>query len=1108
MIITHPRLLSFETPLGGETVVRIAAPRSAHGQKAARVIRDTLQSKEAQVEWHDDPEGSFMRTANGPIIVMGNLADNQCIRELYHHSLCVTDLCYPGPGGSELRTLGNPWGTGHNVILIGYSDEEGAAQAAQGFIGKISDSIPHLRELNITRLPIADVDLAEYRAYQLPETAPEVANTMESDNIGYVYYLTGEPALGEVYRQAWQAILSCGYERTENVVQSHLFSLWRFLPWRLIEHTGLFDDKERLAITRYLYGWAQSDEGWRHVANHPHTQRPHNPQGNHQLIPALALMHVANYFETHYPELPGPDRWREAGRQAFRAYGSSWKPICGGLCHGIAMSLPIILEYGLIDPEHRFFQQGGARQAAEYALAIVNNDGWIPAAGDSGVTRQFPGPILRIAADFLHEGRYKYLHDRAPYERRFGWQPSLCRAYDSGVSPEMPRDHLGVKVIPVDPLLYHVWEQEPEIAADFVTTPPSAPIEQCFDVIAVRTGWDLADDYLLIDGLGGGGHAYDDASAILDYARLGVSMIVQEDSLLYTAPEHHSLVTIVRDGESGAIPGFAILEEHHRARDGTIYLRLRSRDYAGADWVREVYLFPGKCVAFIDTVTAKVAGDYAIEAHFRTPGRINLEGNVAQGLRTSPCSGEVEIRFESSLHESQLDVIDLPMHLRFPTTKDQQLWQNRYHSDEMILMSMEARATSALQSGESVRFAHLAQVRAAGESCLHLQAEGEEYYLIEGDIRTPLESYQAIKPIPHQQPEIAPRASGAISLVHRANDKITALDLDEQGTLFVGTKSGRLTAIGLDSATRWIQSVAGPIHDIGVAPAPSPLIVIGHGEADLCAFATNGNTLWNRKITREPSPWPWWELTTPAPIQVAGGISDGEVFFAVGCGDIQVRGFDSAGNENWTWRYNEGVPGRMTTADVDGSGRTRIVVGGEILSDQATCRILEPDGTQIAELEVEGWTSLLTAVAFGQSDQRHFIGCGANRGNNLHLYELIDNQWKRRWKARLGGQVRSIAIFADTGQVLVATSQGFLLCYDLEGNEQWHILFEQGLQHMAQLKHNIMAIDKNGTLRLVGLSGEIRQELSLPSPCSQVITHHETLYLVCAQDLWGYSISS
>ena len=282
----------------------------------------------------------------------------------------------------------------------------------------------------------------------------------------------------------------------------------------------------------------------------------------------------------------------------------------------------------------------------------------------------------------------------------------------------------------------------------------------------------------------------------------------------------------------------------------------------------------------------------------------------------------------------------------------------------------------------------------------------------------------------------------------------------------------------------WASELEGPVRDIGVVQEESFLLAAGHGSVSLTGFGREGDRLWSTRIEHEPCPWPWWELPTPAAVQVAGGIWEGEPFFAVGCGDIQVRCFDAGGKEQWRWRYNEGVPGRLTVADVDGSRRPRIVVGGEILSDQSTCRILEPDGQLMAELTVEGWTSMLTALAFGEDGGSRFIGCGASRGANLHLFELEAGGWARRWLKRPGGQVTGIHISGADDRVVAGTSQGFLLCYDLEGERVWHRLSDRGVQHLAPMVGGVLVVDTAGGLRRVNLSGDVEDLGSLPGPCS------------------------
>ena len=671
----------------------------------------------------------------------------------------------------------------------------------------------------------------------------------------------------------------------------------------------------------------------------------------------------------------------------------------------------------------------------------------------------------------------------------------------------MPDDRVGVTVVPVDPLLYHAWERDPRGAPGVVTTPPPAPIDRCFDKLSVRTGWEPDDDFLLIDGLGGGSHSYDDAGGILDYARLGLSLIVQEDSFVHSAPEHMSAVTVVRDGESGEIPGFAILEANQTDADGKVYLRIRLKDYAGADWVREVHLLPESCVVFNDTVIANQAGDYAVEARFRTPARLDLDGCEARCERRSPSAGDVTFRIENPCAAVSAAVVEEPVHLRYKNPVDQDLWKERYHTDDVVLSTFAARRAVRLDPGEGVRLTHVAQVCGPGESPVHLRESGDDVSLIQGETSRRLDVLPVRPPAPRQFSVEGRSGEADANRVFDADERIRAMRPLGDESLVVGSESGAVSFLDPDRRPVWSVDLDGPVYDIGAAEGEATVLAVGHGASRLTGLDIRGRWIWQTDIEREPCPWPWWELPTPAPVQVEGGMFKGEAFFAVGCGDIQIRGFDGAGQERWRQRYNEGVPGRIRMADVNGCGEPEIVVGGEVLSDTSKCRILDPRGDFQAHLDVEGWTSILTALAFDETGGRHFLGCGANRGRNTHVFELdAGGEWERRWVKRLGGRVTGIRFLGSDQNVIVGTSQGFLLCYDLDGNRIWRRLFEKGIRHLAPFGDETLVIDDQGQLSAVCASGNGRTLGRMPRPCAIAEPCGAGVLLACGREIWRIDV--
>ncbi|MBI2303099.1 MAG: hypothetical protein HYU66_29680 [Armatimonadetes bacterium] len=922
-----------------------------------------------------DPPPDLLRDGEGPVLLLGNLADSRCVRELHHHFLCVTDRWYPGPGGYELRTLPAPFG-GNDVVHLGYSDDVGLGAGTARLLELLDDPLPPLAEVHATRFPLSDAerDAIEHGAY--PDQAWQIANSCLGDQKGYLGYLSGDGGLARQWAAAWEAILDCGIERTERIVQTHLFMLSRISVWRLLEAVGLVPDHLADAIPRYVLEWAESHEGWRHI-DVPTYQSPHYPRQNHGLVPALALVMAGHWFATHHPEVTGPEQWRKVANAVFAPYVSSWKPLCDGLCHGWWMSQPVILEYALFDAEHRYFEGDGARTAAEGALAIVNNQGWMPSAGDADLDRQFPGPSLRAAAYWYGDGRYEYAHRRGHPNRVWKWLGAMSppRAYDIGIAPVEPAG--GLAVVPCDPLLYNVWELDPRGAPGVTDGPPTAPIERCFDKLAIRAGWQPDDTYLILDGIGGGSHSYADAASILDFARYGVSGIVCEDNFVWAAPEDHSTVTVTRDGVMGTVPAFAELECAEQRGDGSVYVRLKLAGYAGADWVREVDWQPGSTVRFTDTVTAREPGLYAVEAHFRTPAEAAIEGRGLVSLRRSESAGPVTFRIESDSPPEALRLSRVPIELRYrnlqetweytpPANEPENLWRERYQTGGIALTVFTARRTARLAAGESVSLVH------------------EAWF----------------------------------ELGHRP--------------LAVATAAG-----GEQSEQPW-RDLEGPVHAVARVEDDPPWLVVGHAAAQLSAIDLDGSLRWTHRIERDPCPWPWWELRTPAPVAVAAGRFREGVRIAVGCGDIQLRVFDEHGAEQWRYRYNEGVPGRVVIADVDGDGEPEIVMGGEVLSDTSCCRILTADRRLMAELYVEGWTSRLTALAWAVVDGRALLACGASRGRNLRVFDLTPLRDGGRaaelFMHQLGGAVTGLA-FVDDG-LRVTTSMGFELVYGLDGERR------------------------------------------------------------------------
>lgn len=93
-------------------------------------------------------------------IALGNLVTSRFIARLYWEWYTLLDVWYPGPGGHVLRTLHDPYGLGHNVILVGGSDDEGVRAAAEALVRVLPDR----RDLAVGRL----MEIKLGRGHEMP----------------------------------------------------------------------------------------------------------------------------------------------------------------------------------------------------------------------------------------------------------------------------------------------------------------------------------------------------------------------------------------------------------------------------------------------------------------------------------------------------------------------------------------------------------------------------------------------------------------------------------------------------------------------------------------------------------------------------------------------------------------------------------------------------------------------------------------------------------------------------------------------------------------------------------------------------------------------------
>ncbi len=1100
-MLLKSRELEKTTKLHGEAV-KLILPDDME-QSRFTPLSKKLDEFAGSFETLNNPEKNAITKANGPVILAGNLANSNCVKYMYYQFLSATDKWYPGPDGYEIRTLIDPFGTGFNIIHIGYSDEAGLDFALGIILKELSDSIPHLKIIKPSRLHIPD----EYAIHIAKDVLDEKTDTyfysIRPENKGYMAYLTGNEEVLADYKEAMEYILEAP--------KQHLMLYNRYTVWRLLEVTGMIDGKLSEEYPSFFLEWVRSEEGIGSIDKHQY-QSPYLARNNHGTIPALGIKMFSGYLKTYHPEVADTEKFEELADNVYAPYfNGSWKPQCDGLCHGWWLSQPVLLHYGLADPDKKYFVKGGAKRAAECAMSVINNMGYLTAAGDTNMSRQHPGFSLRIAAAYYKDGRYKYANDILPFEyANCGEMSAMFRQFDIGIEPVMP--NAGTTIVPIDKLIYNTWDLEDENYSKTISdTAPQAPIEKCFDKISFRAGWSENDDFMLIDGLGGGGHSYSDAGAILEYSAFGIPFLVSEDRLTYVEPENHNLITICKDGIRKDIPAFPILEEAKEYNDGISYVRLLSKNNNGADWTREIYFVPGIGAAVRDTVEAVENGDFSIEAHFRTPGSVMPKEDGYLCMRKSDDNGTIAFIL-TGLNDEDTD-ITFTRHnyshlfrtppgmeqLDFDGMDNKKLFIKRYKANKFEVTEYKAKRNIRLAEGDSIVFTHFMSAGKDDERPVMVKETDEGILIEKDDITKVLSFYKKHNERETVYNEEEPAFDFFADLAYEGGSNFTALGKNENGYI-VGNVAGEITVFDTAGDIMWSVKEDDPINAVCM---DAGFLYAGVGHNTITAYR-NGINIWKRKFNRIPTMYYWWEFETPRVVSVKSCC--GLVF--AGCGDNHLRCWDSEGNEKWAYYYRAAVPSKFDILDIDGDGNKEIIISGGSLSAYSQIEIIDMKGNlkyRANDFVGAGWTSFTSSIIVFEKHGERYILQGVNRNENFVLKKYTGEKkegcFKTIFSYRLAGAVS--ALYEDNGIIYSGTSLGFLSAYDMQGNRKWITSLNGGVRYITKTPAGLLVMELDGTMYRLSESGKLKTISMDSMRTGRIIEDDEKLIMIQGNNIYN-----
>lgn len=552
-------------------------------------------------------------------IVLGNLATSPFVEDLYWQWYTITDLWYPGKGGHEVRTLHDPYATGHNVILIGGSDDAGVKESADVFCRLLQPGEPlqvgRLMDLKLGEgcLPPKPQNFTDWvdwrwRIFRDVQGAP-VGHTLAS-KIGLIYYYSGE-------EQAAQRFRKLALETDQLSKSNHYNAHMNALVWDLIEESPVFSDADRQQITAKLLEHVRGPDSAGHIETLAEYDKNPWLLDRHSSMMAICALTESRYLNKYWPS-PEWARNLEVVRKYFdrqmvTAKGDS---DLGG--RGIYTYLECALIPALLLRDHRFIDSGALRQWGELCLMHCDNTGQMPQSGQSGFL-SYPAFALPITAALLHDGSFLATMPRREEAEKIA-NTSVTptsfmtgQAWSIGLQPQPMAKMIGVYHLPLTQ-----WEWEVRGKA--------VPIEKTFDKLTMRTGFERDDQYLLLDGLHGGpvGKPWPDVNAIVAFGQNGRILI--DNTGAGESPVQHNVVTVARDGLREETDTVASLEATANLPHFG-YSHSRVNKYVFSSWDRHIFWRKGGWFVVMDRLVADGPGKYGFECQWQTVGQPKLDGS-------------------------------------------------------------------------------------------------------------------------------------------------------------------------------------------------------------------------------------------------------------------------------------------------------------------------------------------------------------------------------------------------------------------------------------------------------------------------------------------------
>lgn len=607
----------------------IVAPRGGRYAAQVSLVRERIRrltGVSVPVYGDDTVPEALLKEKN--VIALGNMSTNRFIARLYCQWQVILDLKYPGNGGYVVRSLHNPYGTGHNVIFLGGSDDAGVVEAAHLFAdslqGNRSLKVGWLMKIRLGKGMTPPVIGAYLQKWNVQSWSDSRRTATDGTTTGYdpatffgwnpisiagaLYYLTGKAEYLETFKDL--ALPDPRHlplpNRTSDAFTDPVDPLVKSYHYRshlvdciydLIEESPQFTDSERLQITNKLLDH-------QYELDKDHTFSAVNGD-RHALWHMLCIYTGSRYFSRYYPN----PLWEQRVGNVRRGFGSfidnpTWAE--RDTLEWVSTSIEPVFEFFLLDGFDQFVKSGTARTYMNGLETLMTGE------EIDDYNSSLPLNLLFKAAYLLDDGRYLWMANHLGADTgSFRIGQSFWPA-DTEARP--PTDLVGkVSVVPLA-------RSDREAAQ----TPVSAA--EAFQLLSYRTGLEASDDYLQLDGFEGlGRHPYQ-LNTITRLRMFGGMNILSG---------YANDLAIWLNGMTESHVARSAALKQQLVTGGLAYIQTEVPDMPGSRWQRHILYLKGVGAVVVDRVIPCEAGSFDIVASWQMGGSLKRNGTPSRLVQST-----------------------------------------------------------------------------------------------------------------------------------------------------------------------------------------------------------------------------------------------------------------------------------------------------------------------------------------------------------------------------------------------------------------------------------------------------------------------------------------